>query len=60
MLGLVASVVAMEKAGEVMDSLFGPSCVIDEKGKIWGPKEMLGVLDEVFRKETETVKKGGK
>jgi len=51
MLGLVASVVAMEKAGEMMDFLFGPSCIVDEKGKIWGPEKMFEVFDEIFKKE---------
>jgi len=50
MLGLVASVVAMEQAGEMMDFLFGPTCIIDEKGKIWGPEEVMGVFDTVFKK----------
>ena len=51
MLGLVASVVAMEQAGEMMDFLFGPTCIIDENGKIWDPEKMFEVFDEIFKKE---------
>ncbi|MBO5177723.1 MAG: hypothetical protein J6C07_09720 [Lachnospiraceae bacterium] len=53
MLGLVASVVAMEQAGEMMDFLFGPSCIVDENGKIWGPEEVMGVFDTIFKKAME-------